>query len=149
VENGPFWAALTTWGVVNAVNVLQAIGFSTRRRHDMRINHAVGRVIAALSLPASVAAVGYARAGSPWWVGPVAFDAFVVLMLVVDYLRPVQFRRPARPAILVPYLLLFFGAILLMGLSMYPVERALWLVTVVTSAALLGSMVVAMRQGKG
>ncbi len=149
MEDGPFWAALTTWAVVNAVNVLQTIGFSTRRRHGMRFNHATGRVIAALALPASVAAVGYAGAGSLWWVGPVCFDAFVVLMLLVDYLRPVQFRRPARPAILVPYLILFFGAILLMGLSMYPVERALWLVTVATTAALLGSMVVAMRQGNG
>jgi len=71
----------------------------------------------------------------------------VALMLVVDYLRPVQFRNPRRPIILVPYLLLFFGGIFLMGISMYEVNRSLWLVTVATSTLLISSMVWAMRQG--
>lgn len=47
-------------------------------------------------------------------------------MLVVDDLRPVELRDPVRPAVLVPYLLLFLCSILLV--------------------ALLGSMVVAVRQ---
>lgn len=115
----------------------------------MAVNRTLGLVIAALAVPASVALVGLARAGNPWWVGPAVFDAFVVLMLVVDYWRPVQFRSPARPAILVPYLLLFFGSVLLMGIPMYFADRALWLVTVATAAALLTSMVVAIRHGVG
>ena len=45
--------------------------------------------------------------------------AFVLLMLVVDYWRPVEFRNPPRPAVLVPYLVLFFGSILLMGIGVY------------------------------
>jgi len=94
-----------------------------------------------------VALVGYARAGSPWWLGPAVFDLFVALMLVVDYLWPVEFRRPAKPAILVPYLLLFFGSILVMGISMFELNRGLWLVTVATSVTLLGTMVRALRQG--
>jgi hypothetical protein len=75
------------------------------------------------------------------------FDLFVALMLVVDYLWPVEFRRPAKPAILVPYLLLFFGSILVMGISMFELNRGLWLVTVATSVTLLGTMVRALRQG--
>lgn len=149
MENGPWWAALTTWIVVNVVNLAQTFGFASRRTHGMAINHAVGYLIAVLALPATAALVGYARAGSPWWIGPAVFDGFVVLMLVVDYLRPVQFRHPRRPLVLVPYLLLFFGSILLMGISMYGVNRSLWLVTVVTSAALMGSMTWALRQGTG
>jgi hypothetical protein len=147
MENGPWWAALTTWMVVNAVNVAQTIGFASRRRSGMAVNHVVGYVIAALAIPATAAAVGYVWAGSAWWVGPALFDAFVALMLVVDYLRPVEFRRPPRPAILVPYLLLFFGSILVMGVSMFSLNRGLWLVTVATSVALLGSMLLAMREG--
>jgi hypothetical protein len=68
-------------------------------------------------------------------------------MLFVDYLRPLQFRDPPRPAVLVPYLVLFFGSIVLMGASMYPANRSLWLVTVATSAALVASMTWALRQG--
>lgn len=57
--------------------------------------------------------------------------------------------RGGGAPILVPYLVLFFGAILLMGLPMFRVNRHLWLVTVVTTVLLLGSMGVAMRKGVG
>jgi hypothetical protein len=149
MENAAWGAAVTTWGVVNLVNLLQSVGFLSRRRHGMAVNQTVGVVIAVLAVPATVALVGYARAGSPWWVGPALFDAFVVLMLAVDYVWPVEFRHPAKPAVLVPYLLLFFGSILVMGVSMFELNRGLWLVTVGTSATLLGSMVLAIRRGTG
>jgi len=87
-------------GRVNTVNVAQAVGFASRSSHGMAVNQALGLVIAALAVPASVALVGFARAGNPWWIGPAVFDAFVVLMLVVDNLWPVQWRDPAQPAIL-------------------------------------------------
>jgi hypothetical protein len=54
-----------------------------------------------------------------------------------------------RPEILVPFLLLFFGSILLMGLPMYRLDRRLWLVTVVTKILLLASMGAAIRSGVG
>ena len=147
METGPWWAALTTWVVVNTVNIAQAVGFASRRSHGMAVNHVLGLVIAVLAIPATLALVGFARAGNPWWIGPAVFDVFVVLMLVVDYLWPVQWRDPARPMILIPYLLLFFGSILLMGIPMYTVNRGLWLVTVGTTAALLIAMTLALGQG--
>jgi hypothetical protein len=70
-------------------------------------------------------------------------------MVVVEYVWQVEFRSPVRPGILVPYLVLFFGAILLMGLPMFRMNRRLWLVTVATAVLLLGSMGVAMRKGVG
>ena len=146
----PWWAALTVWGVVNAVNVLQAAGFLSRLRAGrMTINHLLGYVIVALAVPAALAlgAFVYARANWLLWVGPAVYLAFVVLMVVVDYLRPVEFRSPRRYGILVPYLLLFFGAILLMGLPMFRLDRQLWLVTVATTVLLLASMGIAMRRG--
>jgi hypothetical protein len=147
MESGPWWAALTTWVVVNIVNLTQTVGFASRRTHGMAVNHAAGYLVAALAVPATAALVGYAASGSAWWLGPALFDGFVALMLVVDYLRPVQFRSPRRPSILVPYLLLFFGSIVVMGISMFGVNRGLWLVTVATSAALVSSMGWAMHQG--
>jgi hypothetical protein len=140
---------LTVWVVVNLVNVLQAIGFASRKRYGMAVNHGLGYAIALLAIPATAALVGFVRAGAGWLLiaGPVAFDAFVVLMLWVDYLRPVEFRSPRRPAILAPYLVLFFGSIVLMGIPMFAIERGLWLVTVATSTMLLGSMLWAARAG--
>ena len=149
---GTWRAALAVWGVVNAVNLLQAAGFLSRvRTGGMAVNHLLGYAIIALSVPAALALVAFARARAGWLslAGPAVFLAFVALMAVVDYVRPVEFRYPMRHAILVPYLVLFFGAILLMGLPMYRLDRRLWLVTVATTAALLAALLAAMRAGVG
>jgi hypothetical protein len=148
----PWWAALTVWGVVNAVNVLQAAGFLSRARSgSMTINRLLGYVMIALGVPAALALVAFWRAKADWlqWVGPAVYLAFVALMVVVEYLRPVEFRSPRRYGILVPYLLLFFGAILLMGLPMFQLDKQMWLVTVATTVPLLGSMGVTMHKGVG
>jgi hypothetical protein len=148
----PWWAALTVWVVVNAVNVLQAAGFLSRVYTGNReINHLLGHVVIALALPAAVAAVAFLRARAGWrqWIGPAVYLVFVAFELAVDYVWVVEFRSPQRPDVLVPYLLLFFGAILLMGLPMFRLNRRLWLVTVVTTVLLLGSMGVAMHAGVG
>jgi hypothetical protein len=148
----PWWAALTVWAVVNAVNVLQAAGFLSRVATGSRaINHVLGYAIIALALPAALALVAFARAGAGWqhWIGPAVYLTFVAFMVAVEYIWPVEFRSPPRYGILVPYLLLFFGAILLMGLPMFRMNRSLWLVTVASTVLLLVSMVIAMRKCVG
>ena len=149
---GPWWAEVTVWAVVNAVCILQAAGFLSRiPTRSMAINHALGYVIVALSVPTAVALVALVRAGSGWfyWIGPAAYLAFVALMIVVEYIVQVEFRTPPNYAVLVPYLVLFFGSIVLMGLPMFRLNRALWFVTAVSAVLLLGSMVAAMRKGVG
>ena len=134
------------------MNVLQAVGFLSRiTTGGMRVNHLLGYAILALTLPAAAALVGFTRAGAGLLhvAGPIAFLAFAVLLAVVDYAFPVEFRSPARPAILVPFLVLFFGSILLLGLPMYRIDRRLWLVTVATTLLLLGAMGAALREGVG
>jgi hypothetical protein len=148
----PWWAALTVWAVVNAVNVLQAAGFLSRvATGDRDINHMLGHIIVALAVPAGVALVAFLQARAGWrqWIGPAVYLVFVAVELAVDYIWPVEFRAPMRYSILVPYLALFFGAILLMGLPMFRLNRRLWLVTVITTVLLLGSMGLAMYAGVG
>jgi len=148
----PWWAALTVWGVVNAVNVLQSAGFLSRVVTGNReINHLLGFGIVALAVPAVIAIIAFIYASSGWrqWIGPVVFLAFIVLMVAVEYICQVEFRSPMRYDILVPYLVLFFGSILLMGLPMFRMNRKLWLVTVITTVLLLGSMGFAIYTGVG
>ena len=148
----PWWAALTIWGVVNAVNLLQAIGFISRViTRNMNVNGILGRVIIILAIPAMAALFAFVRAGASWLhrTGPIVFLAFAAFMITVDYAWPVEFRSPMRASILVPYLVLFFGAIFLMGLPMFRMNRMLWFVTVATTALLLGSMGIAMSKGVG
>jgi hypothetical protein len=117
----------------------------------MSVNHVLGYPIIALAIPSTVALVAFVRrgAGRLHWIGPAVFLGFIALMVVVDYARPVRFRAPMRYDILVPYLVLFFGAILMMGLPMFRLNRRLWLITVATTVLLLVSMGVAMRRGVG
>ena len=148
----PWWAALTTWGVVNLVNLLQSAGFLSRViTKSMAINHMLGYGFMILAIPAVVALVAFIRAGASWkqWIGLAIFLAFLALMIAVEYIWLVEFRSPPRYEILVPYLVLFFGSVLLMGLPMFRMDRRLWLVTVVTTVLLLSSMGVAMRKGVG
>jgi len=152
IDVNPWWAALTVWGVVNAVNILQAAGFLSRvPTGSLAVNHVLGRVIMALTIPALAAMIAFVRAGAGWrhWIGPAVFLAFVGMMIAVEYVWQFEFRSPMRYSILVPYLVLFFGAILLMGLPMFRMNRPLWLVTVATTVLLLGSMGIAMSKGVG
>jgi len=143
-------ASLVVWAVVNAVCGLQAIAFATRPATP-RVQRILGLVIAALAVPATWAFVVFVGegAGRLSLAGPLCFDAFVCLMLVVDYAPGVEWRRPPRRPIQVPYLTLFFGSIVLMGLPMFDQSRALWLVTAACAAALLVAMGYAMRRGVG
>jgi len=148
----PWWAVITTWGVVNLVNLLQSAGFFSRvLTGKMEINRVLGYAIMVLAIPASIALVGFIRAQADWrqWVGLAVFIVFLLLMISVEYLWQIEFRSPVNHKILVPYLVLFFGSILLMGLPMFRMDRRLWLVTVATTVLLLTSMVVAMRRGVG
>jgi len=147
-----WWTALTVWGVVNTVNILQAAGFLSRvSTGSLTVNHLLGHVVIGLAIPSIVALIAFVRAAAGWrhWIGPSIFLAFVAMMIIVDYVWPVEFRSPMRYDILVPYLILFFGAILLMGLPMFRMNRLLWLITVATTVLLLGSMVFAMFKGVG
>jgi len=152
IDVNPWWAALAVWGVVNAVNILQAAGFLSRVvTGAMTINHVLGRLIMMLAIPAIAAMIAFVRASAGWrhWIGPAVFLAFVGMMLAVEHVWQVEFRSPRLYSILVPYLVLFFGAILLMGLPMFHMNRPLWLVTVATTVLLLGSMGLAMLKGVG
>jgi hypothetical protein len=146
----PRWAVLTVWVVVNAVNLLQTVGFLTRPAAP-EVNRLAGIVMTMLAIPATAALVAFVRDRSGWRfiVGPLVYDGFIAFSLVVDYWLDVEFRSPRRPEILVPYLALFFGAIFLMGVPMFRIDRRLWAVTALTTVALIASMVWALSVGVG
>ena len=141
-------ASLAVWSVVNAVCLLQAAGFATRP-FAPQVNQALGLVIALLALPATWALVVFVRtgAGRLTLAGPIAFDLFVVLMIAVDYVPGVEWRDPLEPVVAAPYLCLFFGSIVLMGLPMFRLDRRLWRVTAVCAAVLVAAMLYAASKG--
>jgi hypothetical protein len=148
----PWWAVLTVWGIVNMVNLLQSAGFLSRVVTGNRsINHLLGYGIVALAFPATIVigALIKEKSGLRHWIGLIAFIIFVAIHVFVEYTWKVEFRSPVRYDILIPYLVFFFGSIFFMGISMFRVNQRLWLVTVVTTILLLGSMIFAMYKGVG
>ena len=148
----PWLAVLTMWGIVNMVNLLQSAGFLSRViTGNHSINHLLGYGIVTLSIPAVIAVVAFINENSEWrhWIGLAVFLAFVVFMIFVEYIWKAEFRSPMRYDILMPYLVLFFGSIFLMGVPMFRIDRRLWLVTLATTVLLLGSMIYAMYMGAG
>jgi hypothetical protein len=117
----------------------------------MTVNYYIGIVIMFLAVPAAIALIAFFLEKASWihWIGPAIFLAFIVLLLVVDYIRPMEFRSPTRPEILVPFLVLFFGGILMMGLPMFRIKRPLWFVTAATTCFHLTAMSIALRRGMG
>ena len=98
------------------MSITQVVGFATRASHGMVVNQALGVLIALLVIPPTVVLIGYALVQEvPGGFGLAVFDALVALKLFVDNWWPVESRQPARPVILIPYLLIFFCSILLMG----------------------------------
>ncbi len=148
----PGWAVISVWIMVNAVNILQSVGFLSRlRTGSLAVNHLLGLVMIALALPAAVTLIAFLRVKADWrqWIGLVVYILFIIMLVCIEYIWHVEFRSPVRYTILVPYLLLFFGSILLMGLPMFRLNWRLWLVTVASTIFLLISMLIAMRKGVG
>ena len=141
---------MVVWGVVNVVCLLQAIGFATRV-FAPAVNPILGVGIVAAAIPATYALVVFWRAHSGWLlvVGPLVFDAFVALHVVVDWILDVEWRDPPMPLVQIPYLVLLFGGIVLMGIPMFRLDRRRWGVTVVSAALLIAAMLYAMSRGVG
>ncbi len=92
----PWWAALTVWGVVNLVNLLQSAGFSSRVvTGSQEINHLLGYALFGLGIPAILAVAAFVRAQSGWrqWIGAVVYIVFIGLMAVVDTCGRWSFAR--------------------------------------------------------
>jgi hypothetical protein len=144
------WAVTAIWLVVNAVNVLQAIGFATRPFAPW-VNPALGLIISAYAIPATLALVRLIslRSGPLLVAGPLVFVLFVAFHVLVEYVLRISWRQPVLVEVQLPYLMLFFGSILLMGLPMFWIDRRRWLVTVLTTALLLAAMVYALAMGVG
>lgn len=134
--------------VVTVVCIAQSIGFFSRP-HNPDWNRGLGVLILCMAVPAVAAAVLTARGRGWWWVAPASFAVFAVFALIVDYVVGVQFRQPPQPVVLVPYLTLFYGSILAMGLYLLPVSRTLWAITGSAAALLIAATIFAQVRGVG
>ncbi len=116
------------------VNLLVAGVFIARAMRHPRLEKALGLVMIILALPVAATALANLLAARPWWLVllPLPLVAFCIVELSVDYLRPSNFRQTRR---IVPYLLLFYVAMIALLGYVFAVGRTLGTPIVFTALA--------------
>jgi hypothetical protein len=110
---------LSEFIVINLFNISTFILFISRVKKP-RITRIIGIFNLMLGIPIMVIILFNLILGRAFWYWfyPLILIAFMIFCLVVDYIRKVEFRKPRKLSILIPFLILFYvGVILMWGLT--------------------------------
>ena len=104
------------------------VHFALRKRFFEGYTMRVGWLVYALSIPAVVISVILLVGGKMWsfWLGGFLFIVYAAFGYWVDYMKAIQWRNPLRPSIMVPYVLLYLGAVMFYWWPLGLLSRPLW-----------------------
>lgn len=133
-----------------AVNALSALMFFTRVLWPPAAE-AAGNTLLLLGLPAAALAVVAIVSGisTLYWVALLVYVAFCAFDLYLDVIRRIEFRNPRRPEILVPFLVLYYVALLGMWASLWSLGFGYWLASGGTFLLTVGGSTYALEKGVG
>jgi hypothetical protein len=82
----------------------------------------------ALSIPAVAISLGLLLGGKSWnlWLGGFLFVVYAAYGYWTDYVLHVQWRSPFRPAIGLPYVLLYLSTVMFYWWPLGTLSRPLW-----------------------
>ncbi|HPB63844.1 MAG TPA: hypothetical protein PLM80_00525 [Mesotoga sp.] len=135
---------------VNLINIFTFLMFLSRVKWP-KVEILFGTATIILALPAvTIGALNLLRSANfLLWFPAILYGFWALLALVVDYLLKIEFRNPAKPSILVPFLILFYFSVGGMAAAFYRIDLYLWLISGVTSILNLYGAYYAGKQGKG
>lgn len=89
----------------------------------------LGRFVYATGIVALLLALGMALDGRAWYLvfASVLYAVWTAFGAMVDAVRPISWRRPARWSILVPYTVLFIASLFALWIPLWYVDIAYWL----------------------
>ena len=89
----------------------------------------LGRLVYGMGILALVLGVAFIADGQPWYLALafVLYAAWSGFGSMIDIVRPIPWREPARLPILVPYAFLLTAALIAFWIPLWSVDRALWL----------------------
>ncbi len=87
-----------------------------------------GPLVYALGVPAVLLSMAQASAGEPWylWLAGVLFGLFALFGYLVEYVYAINWRSPIVWPVLVPYVILYLGAICFYWWPLATIDRRLW-----------------------
>jgi len=135
---------------VNGINVLTFLMFVSRVKMP-QLASPFGMATILIAIPLLfLGVVNLLQRGSILsWVPLFSYAGWALFALMVDYVWKVEFRNPVNPWILVPFLVLFYGSIVGMGLNFWRIHFFFWIITACTSVLNVLGSIYAGLHGKG
>lgn len=143
-------ADILLFSAVNITNILTFFVFFSRVKWTSA-GYKLAIATVSMAIPAIVIVILNATNGleSLYLVMPLIFIAWAILALITDVIRNIEFRKPKRLKILVPFLLLFYIGLGGMGILTWRIGFTFWVITAITFALHFSGMAYAFRHGKG
>ncbi|MCU0522666.1 MAG: hypothetical protein MUF84_18490 [Anaerolineae bacterium] len=112
-----------------AFQIVLIAHFAVRQRFFEGWTLRYGWIVYALAIPAAAISLVLLRGGKPWWswLGGFIFLPYAAFGYWVDYVIGIGWRSPFRPAIGVPYLILYYGTVMFYWWPLARLGRPLWL----------------------
>lgn len=103
--------------------------FAVRKRWFESYTVKMGWLVYALSLPAAVISTVLLLGGKSWsfWLGGFLFVLYAAYGYWVDFVRRIPWRKPLRPSVAVPYVVLYLGTIMFYWWPLGLLSRPLWI----------------------
>lgn len=101
--------------IINIFNIT-VFGLFISRVKKPEISKKIGVFSLSLGIPTAIIAIINIILQREWWywVFPLLLVGFIIFTLIVDYIKKIEFRNPRKLSILIPFLILFYVAIILM-----------------------------------
>ncbi|MEN6436527.1 MAG: hypothetical protein ABFD58_12020 [Anaerolineaceae bacterium] len=107
--------------------IVLIIHFALRKwKFDIAVRY--GPLVYALGIPAAIVSLLLILAGKPWsfWLSGFLYPLWGIYGYVVEYVRRIQWRNPARWSVLIPYLCLYLATILFYWFPLALLYKPLW-----------------------
>ena len=110
--------------------IVLGIHFAIRKPLMESYTKKFGWVVYALCIPAAIISVILLLGGKDWtlWLGGILFVIYAAFGFWVDFIAKIQFRKPLRLSIVIPYVLLYLAMLMFYWWPLWPISRSLWLI---------------------
>ena len=136
--------------IINIANLAVFMLFISRVK---MIKHAkkFGIAFISIGIPTLIVAIINLLSGREWWLWfyPFLFIAFIIFVLIVDFIKKIEFRKPRNYRILIPLLILYYVSIILMWGITWSLGLIYGAITGITYFLQLGGAIYAGKHGVG
>ena len=110
--------------------IVLIIHFAIRKPLMESYTEKFGWIVYALCIPAAIISIILLRSGKTWhyWLGGFLFVLYALFGIWVDFVAKIQFRKPFKPLIAIPYVLLYLATVMFYWWPLWPMSRLLWVV---------------------